>query len=91
MKNLLYHTDMDHPLSFHHQTLNNHLPNYQVSFPALQTEKHLASTRLVQNGFYSKEPFSLVGGYKPTSTIGKHSHLVAPLDERFAFQSRDTF
>jgi hypothetical protein len=26
VKNLVYHTDMDHPLSFHQQTLNNGVP-----------------------------------------------------------------
>jgi hypothetical protein len=73
---------MDHPLSFHHQTLNNNLPNYKVSFPSLQTEKQLASAKLVQNGFYSKEPLSLSGAYKPSGTLyGKRHHeLVTPLD-----------
>jgi len=40
----------------------------------------------VQNGFYAREPLSLAGAYKPAT-----KDLVAPLDERFAFNSKDTF
>jgi hypothetical protein len=47
--------------------------------------------RLVQNGFYSKEPLSLSGAYKPPGNGKSHNHLVAPLDERFAFNTKDTF
>ena len=57
-----------------------------MQFPPLYTEKQLADTKLVQNGFYSREPLSLQGEYQ------KKSHpFVAPLDERFAFNTRDTF
>jgi hypothetical protein len=43
----------------------------------------------VQNGFYSKDPLTLAGAYKPPGK--KHGELVTPLDERFAFNSKDTF
>jgi len=41
---------------------------------------------MVQNGFYSKEALSLKGAYKQ-----KENTLVMPLDERFAFQTRESF
>jgi len=84
IKGLVYHTDMDHPLSFHHQTLDS---STRVAFPPLQTEQQMNNTKLVQNGFYSREPLSLAGAYKGP----KESSLVMPLDERFAFNSKDTF
>ena len=34
-KGLVYHTDMNHPLSFHHQTLNNNTNGHTVQFPHL--------------------------------------------------------
>ena len=44
IKGLVYHTDMDHPLSFHHQTMDSSM---RVAFPPLQTEDQLKSTKLV--------------------------------------------
>ena len=41
----------------------------------------------MQNGFYSREPLSLSGAYKGP----KENPLVMPLDERFAFNTKDTF
>ena len=41
----------------------------------------------MQNGFYSREPLSLSGAYKGP----KENPFVMPLDERFAFNSKDTF
>lgn len=87
LKGLVYRTDIDHPLSFHNQTLNNYVPTYKVAFPPLVTAKDLASVEMVKNGFYSKENFSLKGAYKENI----NSNLVMPLDERFAFQTRDSF
>jgi hypothetical protein len=84
IKGLVYHTDMDHPLSFHHQTLDS---STRVAFPPLQSEQQMKNTKLVQNGFYSREPLSLAGAYKGP----KESSLVMPLDERFAFNTKDTF
>ena len=75
---------MDHPLSFHHETLDS---SARVAFPPLQTDQQLKSTKLVQNGFYSREPLSLSGAYKGP----KENPLVMPLDERFAFNTKDTF
>lgn len=62
------------------------MPTYKVSFPPLVTSKELASVHMVQNGFYSKEALSLKGAYKQ-----KENTLVMPLDERFAFQTRESF
>ena len=78
---------MDHPLSFLYQTLNNNAPNYKVSFPPVVTASELAKTKLVQNGFYSRESLTLQGAYKNPY----ENSLVMPLDERFAFNTRDTF
>ena len=75
---------MDHPLSFHHQTLDS---STRVAFPPMQSEQQMKNTKLVQNGFYSREPLSLAGTYKAP----KESSLVMPLDERFAFNTKDTF
>ena len=84
IKGLVYHTDMDHPLSFHHQTLDS---STRVAFSPLQSEQQMKNTKLVQNGFYSSKPLSLAGAYKGP----KESSLVMPLDERFAFNTKDTF
>ncbi|CDW81926.1 UNKNOWN [Stylonychia lemnae] len=60
IKDFIYRTDFDHPLSFHNQTIDpNFMPQLQVNFPPLVTEKTLKNTTLVQNGFYSKEPLTL--------------------------------
>lgn len=58
-----------------------------MAFPPLQTDSQLASTKLVSNGFYNKDALSLSGAYKGP----KENPLVMPLDERFAFNSKDTF
>eukprot|EP00347_Sterkiella_histriomuscorum_P012914 403366738 len=60
LKDFIYRTDFDHPLSFHNQTLHpTYNPPMQVNFPPLVSEQTMKNTTLVQNGFYSKEPLTL--------------------------------
>ena len=60
-----------------------------MAFPKLQSEKERASMKLVQNGLYNRESLSLSGAYKGGGK--KENPIVMPLDERFAFNTRDTF
>ena len=88
VKDFIYRTDFDHPLSFHNQTLNQ--PGYPVSFPSLVEEKTLKSTTLVMNGFYSKEPLTLnLNAYNEPET---KQGFVTTLDERMMpFSNKENY
>ena len=88
VKDFIYRTDFDHPLSYHNQTLNQ--PACPVNFPALVEEKTLKNTTLVMNGFYSKEPLTLnINAFTEPET--KHGY-VTTMDERMMpFSNKENY
>ena len=66
VKDFIYRSDFDHPLSVHNQTLN--LPGYPVTFPPLVETEQIKGTTLQINGFYSKEPYTLNPNFKEPQT-----------------------
>ena len=73
-KDLVYHTDIEHPMSLHSETTYG--TNYKVNFPS-QRDEIMKNTKMIQNGFYAKEPLSLSNPFSD-----KTNPYLLPLDTR---------
>lgn len=79
INNLVYRSDLDHPLSMHNQAAQLD-KKMKVSFPQTRDQPLPAGQKPAKfelNGFYDKEAVSLNGGFKPSK-----NEFLQPVDNR---------
>jgi len=81
IKNMVYRSDLDHPMSMHNTVTGN---NIKVQFP--KTEDQMANIpKYSLNGYFARDPTSLKDGFQTHD-----NKFVQPVDNRM-FNENETF